>query len=165
MRALYTSALQAGPAEAKWASVGVAVVLSAVWSALTGVLASIMVLLFLVDVGLGVLRAIHVGGVRAFDWDRFRQGWTKFFAALLGIPLAVAVDLTLQHVDAVSGTPVTTGIITFMSWGFAWSAAGNLGHWFPGVEKWIDRALGRRENGDGTVHPMRRATDRPGGVA
>lgn len=158
---LMRSLFQAGPAELRWGATGFAVVASAVWSAMTGVLAVVMVLLFCVDVVLGVFRAVHRGGLNAWSWDRFLRGAVKFGAAMAGVVLGVSVDLVIRETGTLDATLTTTGVLAFMCFGFGWSAAGNLAYFFPGVEKVLDRAMGRAENGDGTVHPMRRRSDTP----
>ena len=158
---LMRSVFQAGPAEIRWGATGVAVVAAAVWSALTGVLAVVMVLLFCVDIVLGVLRAVHRGGLQAFSWDRFMRGAAKLGAAMAGVVLGASGDLIIQHTGTVDATVLTSGVLAFMCWGFAWSAAMSLSYFFPGVERLLDRAMGRAENGDGTIHPMRRRSDVP----
>lgn len=158
---LMRSLFQAGPAELRWGATGLAVVASAVWTAVTGVLAVVMVLLFCVDVVLGVFKAVHRGGLNAFEWERFMRGAVKFGAAMAGVVLGVCVDLLLEQTGTVAATLTTTGVLAFMCVGFGASAAGSLSYFFPGVERLLDRAMGRAENGDGTIHPMRRQSDTP----
>lgn len=148
---ILSSFLQAGPTEVRWASAGLAIVLSAIWSAFTGVLAVVMVTLFAVDVGLGVLKALHQGGLRAFDRDRFGRALIKLGAAMLGVLLAASIDLVLQHAGTVEGTPLATGMLAFMCWGFAWSGVQNLSYFFPGVAERIDGIL--RRSGDVARRP------------
>jgi hypothetical protein len=156
------SVFHAAPPATQWGVAGVSVVLAAVWDAFTGVLAAVMVLLFLCDLGLGVLRAINVGGLRAFCRDRFFQAFLKLGAAMFGILLASSIDLMLQHTGALpDATYVTSGILGAICVGFVASAGQNLAHFFPAVGSWFDGLVRRLR--DPSDVPQRRASDENGG--
>lgn len=152
---------QAAPPAAQLSMAGAAVVTTAIYDAFTGVLAAVMVLLFLCDVILGVLKAVHVGGIRAFCRGRFLRAFVKLGAAMAGVLLAVSVDLLLRHIGTVEeATYFTSGILGAISVGFIGSAGQSLVHFFPAVGVWLD-ALLRRVRDPAEVH-HRRATDGAG---
>lgn len=138
------SFVQAGPPEARWTGYGLTLVLGALWASLTSMLAGALAILFVADLGLGVVRALHQGGLRAFDASRFARSWLKFGAAILGIALGTAGDVLL-HVAGLPGdaTPLTSSVLFGASWGFFWSGAQNLVHFFPELERRIDQVLQR----------------------
>lgn len=147
--------IQAAPPQVQFGVAGVSVVAAAVWHAFTGVVAAVMALLFLCDLAIGVFKALHIGGLDAFEWTRFWRKFLELGAAMVGIFLAVAIDLLLRQI----GTPedaayFSTGIIGAISAGFGASAFKNLAYFFPAVSAWFD-AFARR-NGP----PKRRAADR-----
>lgn len=149
------SLFQAAPPAAQWGAAGAGIVLTALWHAFTGVLAAVMVVLFLCDIALGVFRALHMGGLTAFEWPRFWRKFLELGAAVVGIVIAACVDLLLREI----GTPdeaayITSGILGAVTIGFGASAGKNLAYFFPAVSAWFD-ALARR-NGP----PQRRASDR-----
>lgn len=155
----FAAVYQAAPAAAQVTAAGAMMVVTAVWHAFTGVLAALMVLLFACDLGLGVLRAIHAGGLKAFCRERFGRAFLKLIAAMVGVVLAVAVDLLLQYIGTVEeATYFTSGIMGGVSLGFLVSAGESLAYFFPGVGLWMD-ALMRRLRDPGEV-PRRRASDR-----
>jgi hypothetical protein len=157
------SLLQAGPAEVRWTGAGLAMVGAAIADALTGVLVAIMLVLFGLDVLVGVLRAVHVGGLKAFSRDRFGRAFIKLMAAMCGILLGAAVDLLLQHYGVVEqATPVTTGVLGYMCCGFGFGAAQHLGHFFPGIDSVV--AAGLRKIRDPELVPQRREGDDPQSV-
>lgn len=156
------SVFQAAPPVVQWGVAGASVVITAVWNAFTGVMAIVLVLLFLCDLGLGVLRAINLGGIGAFSHDRFAKAFLKLGAAMFGILLAVSIDLMLQHIGTIEeATYFTSGILGAMCVGFIASASQNLAHFFPAVGVWTD-ALVRRLRDPGET-PQRRASDENGG--
>jgi len=151
--------LQAGPSEVKWAATSAAVVLGAIWKAFTSVLFILLLVLFFADVGLGVLKAVNVGGLKGFDRDRFGRAFLKLVAAAFGILLAASVDILLRHQGMVeTATPVTTSVLAYMGWGFGWSAAANLAHFFPGIDGVIRGALAKLRDPD-EPQPKRRKSD------
>jgi phage-related holin len=154
----FAAVYQAAPPAAQATVAGAMVVITAVWHAFTGVLAAIMVLLFLVDLGLGVLRALHMGGLKAFCRDRFWRAFLKLAAAMMGVVLAVSVDLLLRHIGTFDeATYFTSGILGGVSLGFLVSAGESLAYFFPAVGLWMD-ALVRRLRDPGEM-PRRRASD------
>lgn len=152
----YADSATEGPA---WIGGGVAVLATALWEAFTSVLASVLGLLFFVDLFLGIAVAVHVGGLGAFDWDRFWRAFVKMAAAILGIALFAAGDLLLTELG-VPGTwrPLTAAGLTAMCWGFFMSALVNFGHFFPRVKDQVEKMLNKVRARDG--QPMRRAGDR-----
>jgi phage-related holin len=151
------SLIQSPPAQLGVA--GISVVVTAVYHAFTGVLAAIMVLLFLCDLALGVLKALHVGGLQAFCRDRFTRAFLKLGAAMVGVLLAASIDLLLQNIGTVEeATYFTSGILGGISVGFLASAGQSLVYFFPAVGVWLDALLRRlRDPGEA---PRRRASDR-----
>lgn len=149
---LLSSFIQAGPPAVRWSGMGITVVLSTMWAHLTSVLASILALLFLVDLVLGVLKAMHIGGLDAFCWNRFVRAWYKLGAAIGGILLFTLGDMLL-HQSGMPDTlaPLTSAGLFGMCWGFWWSASRNLAYFFPQVGEWTDAALkkvGQQISGD-----------------
>lgn len=147
--------IQAAPPQVQIGVAGVSIVGAAVWHAFTGMIAAVMGLLFFCDITIGVFKSLHRGGLDAFEWPRFWKKFLELGAAMVGITLAVAVDLLLREI----GTPedaayISTGIIGAVSAGFGASAFKNLSYFFPAVSSWFD-TLARR-NGP----PRRRAADR-----
>lgn len=148
LRSAATDLLQAGPPAAKFASAGVTVLLAAVWSSLTSILAVGMVLFFAADMLLGVLKAVHCGGLGAFDQAKFARAWTKLGAAAVGIVLFTAADLLLHEAGSPEQwMPLTTVTLTAMCWGFFWSALQSFAYFFPEVGSRIEGLLNRGRNG------------------
>lgn len=121
---------------------GLTVVGAAMWHSLTSVLASALALMFITDLVLGVLKAIHGQGLNAFDWHRFSRAWVKLAAAVGGIALFTMGDLLLHEsgLDR-SLTPLTSAALFGMCWGFFWSGMTNLAYFFPKVGDWVSAAL------------------------
>lgn len=152
------SMIQAAPPAAQLGMAGVGVVLTALWHAFTGVLAAAMAGLFIADITIGVFKALHLGGVAAFEWPRFWKKFLELGAAMVGIMIAVCVDLLLREI----GTPgeaayFTSGFLGAVAVGFGTSAVKNLAYFFPAVSSVFD-TLARREG-----PPQRRASDQLGG--
>lgn len=149
------SLLQSSSPAAKVGAAGLGVVVTALWHAFTGVLALAMVILFFCDLLLGVFKAVHLGGIHAFDYDRFGRAFAKLGAAMVGIVMAVVADLLLREIGAVQdATYVTSGILGGISVGFVVSAGKNLAYFFPQVGSLVD-TLARRSQ----EPPKRRASD------
>lgn len=127
------SVFQATPQAAQLSAAGAAVVLTALWTAFTGVLALVMVMLFACDLGLGVLKSVHVGGMKAFDHDRFFRAFMRLGAGFFAVLLAVCVDLVLREVLVLDATYATSGVLGAVCFYFAMSAGQSLDHFFPGV--------------------------------
>lgn len=145
---ILSSFIQAGPPAIRWGGMGITVVLAALWSSLMSILASVLALLFLVELVLGVLRAFHIGGLEAFDWSRFSRGWLKLAAAICGIALSTLGDLLLHESGLPRNlTPLTSAALFGMCWGFFWSATANLSYFFPQVGEWTNAALKRTGHG------------------
>lgn len=139
---ILSSFIQAGPPSVRWGGMGITIVLSAMWSSLMSILASVLALLFLVELVLGVLKAIHIGGLESFNWTKFTRAWIKLAAAVGGIALFTLGD-TLLHQSGLPPdlTPLTSAGLFGMCWGFWWSASRSLAHFFPQVGEWTDAAL------------------------
>lgn len=153
------SLIQSSSPEAKVGAAGVGVVVTALWHAFTGVLALAMVLLFFCDLALGVFKAVHVGGIHAFDYDRFGRAFAKLGAAMAGIVMAVVADLLLREIGAVQDASyITSGIMSGVSLGFIVSAGKNLAYFFPQVGSMVDTLVKRRED-----PPQRRSGDQADG--
>lgn len=141
---IISSFIQAGPPAVRWGGYGITVALSAIWTSLTSLLAGVLALLFLVDLTLGVLKALRQGGLESFDWNRFSRAWMKLGAAVVGIALFTLGDLLLHSSGLPSDlTPLTSAALFGMAWGFFWSALQNLSHFFPDIGQWTDAALKR----------------------
>jgi hypothetical protein len=150
-----TSIFQVAPPAAQWGGAGVAVVVAALWHAFTGVLAAALVGLFLADVAIGVFKALHMGGVSAFEWPRFWKKFLELGAAMVGIVIAVCIDLLLREIGSpAEAAYFTSGFLGAVAVGFGASAVKNLAYFFPAVSTAFD-ALARREG-----PPKRRASDR-----
>lgn len=123
----------------------VVVVVSAIWAAFTSVLAVVLALLFLTDLVLGSLRAVHRGGIRAFEWPRFWRAWVKMGAALVGIALFSAGDVLLHETGVMPDdwSPLATVALSAMCWGFFASALTSFGYFFPDASELVERALSR----------------------
>lgn len=156
------SFLQAGPEKARWTGYGLALVLGGLWESLSSLLAGALAALFLADLLLGVLKALHHGGLAAFDWTRFTRAWLKLGAAIVGVLVFTLGDMLLHEADLIPTTvnPITSAGLFGMCWGFFWSSVQSLSHFFPDVEMWLDKVLRRPKEGE-APHPLRRATDRP----
>lgn len=162
LRSVVASLFQVGPPEARWAGYGITVAAGAVWHSLSGFLAGLLVVLFMADLALGTLKAVHVGGLGAFCRDKFWRAFLKLGAAVVGIALFTIGDLLLHRAGLDPGlTPLTSAALFGICWGFFWSATQNLGHFFPDAQTWVDAALRKVRNPEET--PRRRASDRVGG--
>lgn len=163
---LVESFVQAGPTEARRIGYGLALVIGALWHTFMSVLVTILVGLFIADLVLGVFRAVHRGGTQAFDWDRFERAFLKMGAAVVGIAVFRLGDLLLEEGGMPPGsTPLTSAFLFGACWGFFWSSIRNLGYFFPNVDRWIDRAMGREKEGGESARPMDQPTEQGGGPA
>lgn len=154
----FRDSVMAGP---KLLGATAAAVFSAFWKSFSSMLAWVLAILFFADLFLGVLRAVHRGGLDAFDWERFWRAWIKLGAAMVGVTLFTAGDLLLHQ----SGVPqdwypLSSAALMAMSWGFLWSATQSFGYFFPGAQEAVEKVL-HRLRAPGDPHPNRRATDPP----
>lgn len=134
----------AGSPAVKLAGAGAAVILSAVWDAFTGTVAVALVGVFLADVILGVLKAIHQEGIEGFDLNRLARGFIKLCAAAVGIALMRLGDVLMHQAGGPEEWfPFTTAFLAGATWGFFWSGVKNLSYFFPAVTEWIDAARKR----------------------
>jgi hypothetical protein len=148
----FLGAILSGP---KLSGSALAVVLSALWAQFTGILATLLAFFFLVDLGLGILRAIHERGLGGFEWPRFWRAWIKMGAAGLGIALSTLVDLSLHQLQTPEDWfPVTAAALAGMCYGFAASGAQSFAYFWPEVGQGIERAIDQMRGGPADKEPM-----------
>lgn len=136
-----------GDAAVKLGTTGFAVIGAALSDTVAGVIFAALAVFWLVDMLSGALRAIAEGGLKSFRFGRFMEGFSKLFAAALGIVIATVLDV--MAIDAGLDRPyVTTAAMTGIAFGFGASATENLAYWFPGVAGQLSKILNRGQSGN-----------------
>lgn len=138
-----------GDAAVKVGVTGFSLIATAISETVAGIVFAALAVLWLVDMLSGALRAIAEGGLGNFRFGRFMEGFSKLFAAGLGIVIATVLDV--MAIDAGLDRPyITTAAMTGIAFGFGASATENLAYWFPGVAGQLSRILnrGQAENDD-----------------
>lgn len=131
-----------GDATMKAGATGFALIATALSETVAGLVFAALATLWLADMLSGALRAIAEGGLGNFRFSRFMEGFSKLFAATIGIVIATVLDV--MAIDAGLDRPyVTTAAMTGIAFGFGASATENLAYWFPGVAGQLSRVLNR----------------------
>lgn len=128
-----------GTASLKAAAAGVTVLASAIWGALTSLLAAVLGFTWVLDMASGMILAWDQG---TWDWKKFWSGFRKLAIAGVAIGLGVAVDavLSLSGAEWQFFAAATMGLLIAA---FGGSAAQNIGRFFPATGEFLEGALER----------------------
>lgn len=137
----------AGPAPAKVAVAGMAVLGSALWDAFTSLAVALLALFIVADVLLGIARAVSEGGIQAFDETRFYRAGVKLVAALVIIAVTVGMDLLVHSTGRVpeDWAPAFASGVAILCAAYLASIAQNATWFFPELGGLFDRLLSREQ--------------------
>lgn len=138
----------AGPPATKVTVAGAVIVSMAMWDAINSTVFSVMIYAWAFDMASGSMRAIKQGGgLKAWTFDRFSDGFLKAGVAVIAMGLGVLMDV-LAGIEQGGAAVVAMGLLTAA---FGASAAKNIGHFFPTVGEFLGEVARRIPGGRSTI--------------
>lgn len=131
--------LNEGAPSLKAAMAGATVLGSAIWSALTSILAAALFFVWVLDMASGIILAWDRG---TWSWPKFWSGFRKLAMAGVAIGLGVAVDAVISMSGA-TWQLFSAGAMGTLIVAFGGSAAQNIGRFFPPTGEFLEGALER----------------------
>jgi hypothetical protein len=133
---------EGGPTAVKGAAAGLAMLGSAIWGALTSLLAAVLGFFWLLDMLSGMILAWEGKGGREWSWPKFWGGFRKLAIAGVAIGLGVGVDAVIASTGA-QVEMFGIGAMGALIAAFGGSAAQNIREYFPGAGGILGKAMER----------------------